>query len=168
MAVMYEHGKITAPIGHAQTVEVRLHRLERVANPRQLPPRDVMFKNGKAFHNACGEGATEHEDAHDVDPDTVVALRRGQDQIRWVGDEPFAVVGIRRQGPGHAAADIATPEAKAGPAAYDNPFEFVLPRRSDDSHRVTSGVPRMAAEPGRYKVTFSIGNELVDPDVEIF
>ena len=143
---------------------------DRVGNPRKLPPRDVMFKNGKAFHNARGEGATEHGHAHERDPDTVVALRRGQDKIQWVADEPFAIVRIRRHGhgPGHEAMGVTSPDTDAGPEAHDNPFDFVPPRCSDESNRVTSGVPRMDAEPGRYKVTFSVGNQLVDPDIEVF
>ena len=168
--VQHGHGKIVQPIGPPQTVEVRLHRLDRVKEPRQLPPRDVMFKNGKAFHNARREGATEHGSAHDRDPETIVALRRGQDTIEWVADEPFAIVQIRRHGhgAGHGVAEVAAADPDAAPGARDNPFDFVPPRCSGASNRVTSGAPRTDAEPGRYKVTFSIGNELVDPDIEIF
>jgi hypothetical protein len=155
---------VAPPDGPPRTIEVRLHRRGNVAAPENLPPTDVMFENGHAFHNAFGKGAVDHAAAH-ADPQTVVALRRAKDRVVWVADEPFAVVRIRWRGhiPGH-------PETGPdhGPMGQDNPFDFVLPRCSGAQHRVDAGPPKDTAETGRYKVTFAIGNELVDPDLEIF
>ena len=164
MPVVPEHSKVKPPVGPPKTVKVRLHRKKDVTAPKSLPPTDVMFENGRAFHNALGQGAVEHEKAHAQDPETVVALRQGKDQVEWIADEAFSVVRIRRH---DHAADLA--DSHSAPAsAADNPFDWALPRSSlTPNNRISSGVPRLDSELGRYKVTFKVGNELVDPDVEI-
>jgi hypothetical protein len=149
------HGHVIAPVGPPRVVEVRLRRLEHVHNPHEVAPTDIMFQHGKAFHNAAGHGPVEHEHAHAQDPHTIVALRSGVDSVKWIADEPFAVVRI-------------VPHGHAADRAAGNPFdELTIPACAPAAGAIDSGTPRRGTR-GRFKATFAIGNELIDPDIEIF
>jgi hypothetical protein len=182
------------PVTHAVIVRKRGPEPSESA----AAPFHVLYdQQGHAFHRTREHGVLPHGRAHQTDDATWVRVRRGVDEILWVGDgrlelESVEFVGPRSPNtptghPGHphehepavvapgASGDVAAARQsflKTGPGAGSHHVPvFQTTYRPIagriEMHVLSSGVPSHDAQVGFYKATFIVDGLRIDPDFEV-
>jgi len=120
-------------------------------------PTDILVFDHEPWHFAGG-GLKRHPQVHIDHPETILNLSIGhQEKVVWWSAEQFAILEVN-------------------PSHHDpnpGPYPFEVPPVTEESRDVNgrkifisrSTVPKVAAMNHRYKIKFSIGGEIIDPDM---
>jgi hypothetical protein len=168
-------------------VDIRIIKDEKDLDLKNARGTDVIVHQGLAKHFVDPE-LLEHHKAHaKFRRETIVVLdcARG-DEICWRAKVPFSIVAMEAQEPDHnpspgpPALSLEELEElkKKDLHAYSEALELTRAPKScfawespidSTNNEIHSGAPIVSPAPGtkwRYKVTFKIGDELIDPDFD--
>jgi hypothetical protein len=120
-------------------------------------PTDIFVFDHQPYHFAAG-GLHPHPQVHIDHPETILHLSISQgERVTWWSEENFAILEVN-------------------PSHHDpnpGPFPFAATIRTEESldaagrkiFTARSTVPVAAATDHRYKIKFSIGAQIIDPDM---
>jgi len=141
--------------------------LQNPGNPTDLPmPNDIIVYDGKPWHFAGG-ALHPHPLVHLTHPETVLQLSlKRQESAVWWSDEMFTITKILPV-QHHGDADLATAPSGQPYFPFSGPLETV---QEEDVQRkkifvVRSTVPVGEADNRTFKITFTMHDEAIDPDM---
>jgi hypothetical protein len=121
----------------------------------ELKPTDIVVMRGEPA-SLRGKGPARRLFTHDGGHrDTVLRVWTGSDTIEYHCDQPFTIVKVEKAG-------WKLHGTPAHPFDREPPYEAV---KGDAHFTWTSSVLTRAANNQQYKMSFKIGDQLVDPDL---
>jgi len=123
-----------------------------------LKKTDVVVFMGSAWQFAGARRLIQHPQVHTVDRDTVLRLKRGNaERVVWWSELPFTITGVHND-------DATLP--------VQDPFgSLPVATPEDDGSGTTVYVARASvhtstANGQRFKISFTIGGQHIDPDMD--